>query len=279
LYTPERELELMVVNQINNVKLKYSTWANPDQLACEIEISVTVGKLGPSQEGAAFADDIILDPTIGVKARQRFTFYHEIVHHLIKRNDELYSILHDQYHSDEDLTRIIEHLCNVGAAEFIIPRAIILAAIEANGFSISLVRDLSSIDEVSPTAVGVQLALCAKHRCIATVCRMVWPPKIASPQLFGEVKPEMVLQISTAVRSSCMKYPIARGSLLPKGHLFYEAYEMVTDDIVYGTAPIPFRNNQQWKVQCEALHIGKQVFGIFHVKSPPVESRYQLRLF
>jgi IrrE N-terminal-like domain len=279
LFTPESELEVMVVNYIDDIKRHYAIWTNPFDLARELKISIAVGKLGPDQEGAAFAERIVLDPTRGVKARQRFTFYHEIVHHIIRRNDKLYSILHDQYRSDEDLIHIIERLCNVGAAEFIIPRRTVLAAIEADGFSISQVRDLSRADEVSPTAVCVQLALCAKHGCIATVCRMVLSQKVDSPGLFVEVEPRMVLQVETAVSSSYTKYRIARGSLIPKGHLLYDTYEAASDDIVSGIAPAPFRSKSTWSVKCEAICIGKQVFGLFHLDPPPINSRHQLRLF
>ncbi len=269
----------MVVNQINDTKHQYLQWANPFELARELEVSITIGKLGPDQEGAAFAENIVLDPTIGVKARQRFTLYHEIVHHLIRRSDKLYSILHDQYHSDKDLTRIIERLCNVGAAEFVIPHSTVLAAMEAEGFSISLARDLSRVDEVSPTAVCVQLALCAKHGCIATVCRMALSPRVDGLGLFGEVKPGMILQVDIAISSYYTKYRIARGSLIPKGHLLYDAYETASNDIVSGTAQVPSRNNRTWMVDCEATRIGKQVFGLFHLDPPPINSRHQLRLF
>jgi hypothetical protein len=279
LFTPESELEAMVVNYIDDIKRQYAIWTNPFDLARELGISIEVGKLGPGQEGAALAERIVLDPTLGVKARQRFTLYHEIVHHLIRRNDKLYSILHDQYRSDEYLTHIIEHLCNVGAAEFIIPRSTVLAAIEADGFSISQVRDLSKADEVSPTAVCVQLALCAKHGCIATVCRMILSQKVDSPGLFGEVEPRMVLQVETAVSSSYTKYRIACGSLIPKGHLLYETYEAASGGIVSDIAPAPFRSKHTWLVKCEAICIGKQVFGLFHLDPPPVKSRHQLRLF
>jgi len=269
----------MVVNCIDDTKRKYAMWTNPFDLAHELEISITVGKLGSGQEGAAFAEQIVLDPTHGVKARQRFTLYHEIVHHLIRRNDKLYSILHDQYRSDEDFIHIIERLCNVGAAEFIIPRSILLGAIDADGFSILQVKNLSKADEISPTAVFVQLALCAKHACIATICRMVMSQKVDSPGLFGEVEPRMVLQVETAVSSSHTKYRIARGSLIPKGHLLYDTYDVANHDIVSGSAPVPFRSKRSWLVNCEAILIGKQVFGLFHLDPPPVKSCHQLQLF
>jgi len=279
LLTSESELESMVMSQVREIKRQYNEWANPHALTEALEFSIVMGNLGTGREGAALADTIVLDPSTGVKARRRFTLYHEIVHLLIKQNGELYSILHDQYRSDKDFNRIIERLCNVGAAEFVIPRDAVHAAIEAQGFSISLIRDLSSIGEVSPTAVSVQLALCAKHECIVVVCRMASRSGVDEPVLLGEMMPGMVLQVSTSVSSSRTKYRVAFGSLISKGHLFYEAYEAKDGEIVKGEAPVPLRSGHKWIVECEAMRIGGQVFGVFHLEPAPVKNRYQLPLF
>lgn len=269
----------MVLSQISGIKRQYNAWADPRALAEALEFSIVSRDLGAGREGAAFAGTIVLDPSMGVKARQRFTLYHEIVHLLLKRNNELYSILHDQYPSDKDFNRIIERLCNVGAAEFVIPRETVLDAIEEKGFSISLVRDLSGVGEVSPAAVSVQLALCAKHECIVAACSLASRPEADGPLFSGKIRPGMVLQVSMAVSSPRTKYRVARGNRIPKGHLFYEAYEAKDGEVVRGEALVPLRSGRQWIVVCEAMRIGGQVFGIFHLEPAPVKSRHQLPLF
>src|SRR5690242_15973494 len=125
LLTSESELESMVLQQIRGIKRQYSEWTDPYMLAKAFGFSIASRDLGEGREGAALAATIVLDPGMQVKARRRFTLYHEIVHLLIKQNDELYSILHDQYPSDVDFNRIIERLCNAGAAEFVIPREVV----------------------------------------------------------------------------------------------------------------------------------------------------------
>src|ERR1700730_17782521 len=130
LLTSEAELEPMVLQQIRSIKRQHSEWVDPHALAKALGFSIVSRDLGEGREGAALASIIGLDPSMQVKGRRRFTLYHEIVHLLIKRNDELYSILHDQYASDTDFNRIGERLCNLGAAEFVIPREVVLAAIE-----------------------------------------------------------------------------------------------------------------------------------------------------
>jgi hypothetical protein len=110
---------------------------------------------------------------------------------------------------------------------------------------------------------------------------MVTPPRIDGPKLIGEdeMKPGMALQVSIAISSPCTEYTIRRGRLLPKGHLFYEAYEIVSNEIVRGTASIPLRDTK-WQVPSEAVRIGTQLFGIFNIDPPPGNnSGVQLRLF
>src|SRR5579863_7886697 len=102
LLTSETELESMVLRQIRGIKCQYSEWTDPHALAKALEFSIVSRDLGEGREGAALVATIVLDPGMQVKARLRFTLYHEIVHLLIKQNDELYSILHDQYPSDTD---------------------------------------------------------------------------------------------------------------------------------------------------------------------------------
>jgi hypothetical protein len=278
LYTSDHELEALVIHQINDVKRHYDLWADPDMLARALEIPVVEGKLGAGLEGAALPGIIIRDPATGVQARQRFTLYHEIVHHLIRKNDELFSILHDQYSSDEDFYRITERLCNVGAAEFVLPRDTVLAAIEASGFSILLVKELSKVNKVSSTAACVQLAQCAKHQCIAVVCRMIPNTTIDQSSLFTQTRPTKVLSVEIAISSPFTKYIIAHGSLIPKGHLLFDAYESGGEKVLRAKAPIPFRDNRRWEKECEAICLGTQVFGLFHIDPLPVKSRDQLQL-
>src|SRR5438876_11050853 len=137
---PEVQLEEMICSQVAAIKAQYPCWPDPELLCEKLGIRVQYGSVGLGREGAAFADAILLDPTAGVPARRRFTFYHEIVHHLLReRAVELYSIINDQYKSDELLTSISERLCNVGAAEFLLPRATVRSLYQAEGFSVALI--------------------------------------------------------------------------------------------------------------------------------------------
>src|SRR5947209_385922 len=104
--TPETQLEAMILERVTAIKTQYPCWPEPEMLCKDLGIRVVYGNIGLECEGAAFADAIQLDPTAGVPARRRFTFYHEIVHHLLRNHSELFSIINDQYESDELLTNI-----------------------------------------------------------------------------------------------------------------------------------------------------------------------------
>ena len=119
---PESDLELMVLQQIEEVKRDHACWEDPERLSRALNIKLVVSPLGALPRRCIAHNVIAVDPFAGGVSRRRFTFYHEIVHQLIKRNDVLFSILHDQYRADTDFERICERLCDVGAAEFLIPR-------------------------------------------------------------------------------------------------------------------------------------------------------------
>jgi hypothetical protein len=167
----------------------------------------------------------------------------------------------------------------MGAAEFVIPRDTVLRAINEAGFSLALVDELYRTTMASLTAVCVQLALCAVHRCIALVCRS--GPRLPSdyPMLFEGDRSGEALRVEVAINSSRMKYTIARGSSIPRGHFFSDAYHTNKTTIVRGVAPIPFANGlNTWTVDCEAMRVGNQLFGLCHADPPPVHCPDQLRL-
>src|SRR6266702_1482028 len=141
---PEAQLEEMICSQVAAMKTQDPCWPEPEFLCEQLGSRVQYGSVGLGREGAAFAEAILLDPTAEVPARRRFTFYHEIVNHLLRDDAvELYSIISDQYESDELLNSLSERLCNVGAAEFLLPRETVRSLYQEEGFSVALIEVLS----------------------------------------------------------------------------------------------------------------------------------------
>lgn len=276
-YVPEHELEATVRRQVADIKF-HSAWEDPTKLCKELRLTLHIESLGTNWEGAAL-DNTVAANSKSRRTRQLFTIYHEIVHVLIRRNDQLYSTLHDQYSSEQDFERIVERLCNVGAAEFLIPRDTVRHAIENSGFSLSLLPELMAESTASPTAICMALGLYAQHRCVAIVGRWAPTKECQTPHLFVQaVTTEPALQVEAAASSRTMTSVVARGSIIPRTHLLYATLQSDEGHVRRGAAPIPFRMNHTWIVDCEALRIGNQVFGLCHADPPPAHSPGQLRL-
>lgn len=278
---PEAQLEAMICSQVAAIKAQYPCWPEPELLCEELSIRVQYGSVGLGREGAAFADAILLDPTAGIPARRRFTFYHEIVHHLLReRADELYSIINDQYESDKLLTSISERLCNVGAAEFLLPRETVRALYQEEGFSVALIEALSHPGTVSRVAACAQLTFCASHSCLAVVCRRgVATPMDQLPlqQLAPKLPAHESVRIDVAFRSRKMKYTCASGTEIANDHLLAQAFKAAHGERIRSRAPLPLRSGRPWEVECEAMRLGGQVFAFFHVDAPPSSIRNQLQ--
>jgi IrrE N-terminal-like domain len=279
---PEAQLEAMICEQVAAIKIQHPCWSDPEMLCKKLGIRVVHGRVGIGLEGAAFADAIQLDPTAGVPARRRFTFYHEIVHHLLREHaPELFSIINDQYESDKLLTDMSERLCNVGAAEFLLPRDTVRSLYLEEGFSVALIEALSQPEIVSRVAACAQLAFCAPHSCMAVVCRKdtVSPPlQTRLQQLPTTNTAREIVKIDVAFRSSKMKYSCASGTVVSSSHLLAQMFEAAHGERIQSNAAIPFKRSGTWKVECEAVRLGKQVFGFFHMGAPPTSIRNQLRL-
>ncbi len=275
----EARLEDMIRERVAALKEQYTCWRDPEALCNAMDIHVEYGSIGLGREGVAFADAIKVDPTAGVPARRTFTFYHEIVHHVVRDHDELYSIISDQYATDAAFRAIQERLCNVGAAEFLLPRVTVQAAYREYGFSVDLITRLSQPDVVSRVAACAQLAFTAPHACIGVVCRR---ERTTLP--VGDLVADVAMSsathtvISVAFSSNPMKYSCASGTGISGDHFLSHMFREDEDVRRVAKAPIPFRSGQRWSVDCEGIRLGEQVFAFFHQGAAPTSERNQLRL-
>lgn len=130
----------------------------PERLARGIGASLSYGKLPEGQLGALLpGPNHILINQDSPPRRQRFTLAHEVMHVLIKQDSELLSDLHEAYQG-QALERELEALCNLGAAEMLLPGQVVEAAIAKKGQSPKLVPELAELHQVSEEVVIVALA-------------------------------------------------------------------------------------------------------------------------
>ena len=132
--------------------------------------------------------------------------------------------------------------------------------------------------EASLSAICMQLVRCASHRCAIVICRLerstAEPPLLAGAPTPGAA----TLRIVLGATSPSMKYRLAPGVSIPRQHLLAEAYESA-GDIIRSRAALPFRHKREWVVECDAMRLGSQVVGLFHVDPPPASHQHQLCLF
>jgi Zn-dependent peptidase ImmA (M78 family) len=130
----------------------------PERLAGGIGASLSYGKLPEGRFGALVPGQnrILIDQDSPPK-RQRFTLAHEVMHVLIQQDDDLLSDLHEAY-AGQELEKELEALCNLGAAEMLLPTKTVDTALAQKGQSPRLVPELAELHQVSEEVVIIALA-------------------------------------------------------------------------------------------------------------------------
>ncbi|MDX2007692.1 MAG: ImmA/IrrE family metallo-endopeptidase [Meiothermus sp.] len=131
---------------------------SPERLAAGVGTGLQYGKLPEGKFGAFLPEknQILIDQESPPR-RQRFTLAHEVMHVLIQNDDDLLSDLHEAYEGTK-LEVELENLCNLGAAEMLLPAETVEAAIAKKGQSPKLIPDLAESHQVSEEVVIIALA-------------------------------------------------------------------------------------------------------------------------
>lgn len=130
----------------------------PERLIGGIGANLAYTRLPSGQDGAFdFGTHTILIAEGQAPKRQRFTLAHEVMHYLIYQDDDLLSDLHEVYGGD-DLETQLEALCNLGAAEMLLPREAVEAGIAKRGQSPKLIPELAQGHQVSEEVAIIALA-------------------------------------------------------------------------------------------------------------------------
>ncbi len=217
----------------------------------------------PAGVDALLASDcVIVDATLTHRARVEFSIYHEIMHHLIEEDGALIEYYTTRLRRDDRAYHAaIERCCQQGAAEFLLPRDRVQAAIAAEGFAPDLVGLLSDHAGVSLAAAAIQLARCAPVECYVVLCRAA----ISGPGLEG-------LVVDYAPTNG--RYPLARSSPIPADHPL--ALSWRARGPASGWSYVPFPSGKRVSCHCEATYRAGRVIGVL-ARERPV-SRAQLAL-
>lgn len=187
---------------------------------------------------------ILVNSRVRSPERRRFTLCHEAVHALISSDPELLSDLHDAAEGD-DLERLLERLCDAGAAELLMPEDEVRAALGSVGLRAQVIPRLARSAQASRQAACVQVARHLPGRSLALIAR--------------RARDSAVVEFSS--RAPGMRYPLAAGTVIPAGHPAAEAAVTGLPVRVHGT--IPFRSGKRLNAVVDAFPDRSVVYVLF----------------
>ena len=271
-----------VIELVRDVVNKYASTTIPtfDEICSGLGLSVMEDVLPIGIEGMCAEKTIFIDSRIGNEERKRFTRFHEITHFLLEKDKDLISELRKCTHSKTDAyKRHLEYLCNIGAAEFLMPSKEFVTLYEKRGFNVQLILFAADYFKSSKIAATIQLAQVAPNECIAVVCEnglVLDDPTPSQNQLFNTEyrSPKSKLHVIYSASSPAANRWLSKYTIFSDDHLINQAFlqgKMLEDE---STIPFP-----RWKESCtcEALPYKNRVYALFHLS--PLPDPNQMTLF
>ena len=262
-----------VIKLVRDVVNKYASTTIPafDEICSGLGLDVKEGFLPDGTDGIQKGTTIIINSQIHNEERKRFTQFHELTHYLIEKDGDLISELHEYTLSQEDgYTRPVESLCNIGAAEFLMPSKEFIRLYEEKGFNVELIVYAARYFKSSTIATTIQVAQVAQSSCIAAVCELIPNEPESSQTRFSSAKDSSTkqkLHIAYSASSPSTKYLLAKGTTIPEDHLINQAF--LQTQPVGGGSYVPFRSGKKMPCSCEALADGGRIYALFHLTPPP----------
>jgi len=289
-----QEAERRLIDLIETIKLdsnikhlyKYHGINDPigKQLGIEIKEQALHNQYGfyMSESPKTGKPTITIDPNGSDEERLNFTYFHEVAHHIIRSDDELYSFIDEKATQNADLNALKEKLANIGAAEFVIPSKDVKEAINENGFSINLLLELDKKYPASKPAITIQLARQASHKCFVIVCEFGQVAHKETDQIEliekEKISNSKCLYVRYATSSPSNKYSIGLFTTISKKHLLSDVFENKLP-LKKGKDVIPFRNGKEWKELYEGMYYKGKVYAVFNLEKPPSPANLQPELF
>lgn len=269
-------IRLLLIDKIRYIKAQCEITApcsySEDSLnICNFLKITLIPKNLPNGEYAFYSRDkklIAIDTQKGTPERVNFSFFHEISHHIIENDDEIFFQMTELVGDKKALDDIEEELANVGAAEFLMPSYEIKALIDQKGFSIRLFPEIYEKYPASRPAVLIQMAQYASHKCILCMC---------DPTLDESLHNRLKVEFST--RSPSTKYFMGKSYLIPLGHYLNDLSEY-TPYLYDRNAQIPYKKSRSvHKVFSEGIFYDRKVYALFNLNEPPLSKSEAPTLF
>lgn len=272
-----------VIEVVRNVVNEYASTTIPtfDEICSGLGLSAVEDDLPIGTEGMYAEKTIFFNSRIRNEERKRFTQFHEITHYLLEENEDLISELDECNYGQGDRHHPqIEYLCNIGAAEFLMPSREFVTLYEERGFNVQLILFAADYFKSSTIAATIQLAQIAPNKCITVVCENGLIPNdtmsLQDPlfstknQSYNKPKLHVIYSASSPATDRWLR----KYTIFPDDHLINQAF--LQAKMLEAESYIPFPNWQQSCI-CEALPNENRVYALFHLTAPP--SPNQMPLF
>ena len=273
----EKSAKRRVIELVSNAKIgicapfQYDGVHNP--VAKKFNIRIVEEKLlfDEGQYVPSSPPLIRIDPGVADPDRLNFTFFHEVTHYLIMQDDDLLEFLGE--YTAKDYERMLELLCDIGAAEFLVPLSELHSIIQEQGFQVSLIETLDQRFPASKPALATRLAQAAPHKCIMAICAYGLPPcrEKMAPGFVNAPPTHPRLYVQHVAISPACTYSCGRYATISPDHIIWAAYQAKCN--LSGQGSIPFLSGTAWSVDCEAHYYLGKVYAAFHIDPPP--SKYQ----
>lgn len=242
----DRQLDEIVIEVVGQMKTQYgiSETCTGEQACHKMGLELRRGPLPRGTEGMTTGQTIVVNQKITWPPRVEFTIFHEITHHVLDEDGQHY----EHYtaalrRNDLAFKAAIERACDRGAAEFLMPRHLVRAAISDRGFSVELIGYLASTFGASIVAAAIQLATCAPIECYVLLCVYGVRPRGNPPQT--------TLYAEYVAAPWSARYPLARYCAIPKDHLCYQVWQERLAS--KGRSFVPFPSGRRMPCYAEAL--------------------------
>ncbi len=265
-----------VIELVRDAVNKYASMTIPtfDEICSGLELEVKDGKLPSGTDGAQKDKIIIINSQIKSEERKRFTQFHEVTHYLIEKDGDLISELHDYtINQEHGFKKPLETLCNIGAAEFLMPSKEFTKLYNKRGFNVQLILFAANYFKSSTIAATIQFAQVAPNKCIAVVCENGLVPNAPVPsqasffttgnQYHNKSKLHVIYSASSPAASDRW---LAKYTIFPDDHVINQAF--LRAEKLEGESEIPFPGWQESCI-CEALPDKNRVYALFHLSSLP----------
>ena len=250
----------------------------PRKVAKSLGLEIVESPMSDFRDGYLLEKKILLNSLITCTERKNFTIFHEITHFLIlSKGSEIISSLYDLCPKDVDFTNALESLCNLGAAEFLMPEKEFRFFVENNDFNIRTIIEAANHFNSSLIASAIHFAAIAPHPCFVFICGCGPIPQDTSHQirfLGDSCQTSIKLHVLYFAKSASQKYHISRYTPIPKDHVIDVVYESKT--FIGDKSYVPFRSGKKMPCYCEALFHKGRVFALLETGTRP--NRDQLGL-